>query len=237
MTKVLLITCDEGAGHNWAATSPAIEALLEPAFDLSVVRNLGELVSSDIAGRFDAIVLHGIFGRNHAAEEAIERYVHAGRGLVVVHIASAAFEGSARFRRLVGRVWEYGGYPSEPFTSSHPPRGAFRIDIVDPKHPITAGMTAFTVEDDERYQDLLVAPDTRTHTLAEATLAGRTEPIAWIVLPPEGGRVFHLTLGHDAPTYSDACFRDLLLKGTRWAAGEGEIGAPRQQPRGARHAH
>jgi type 1 glutamine amidotransferase len=69
---------------------------------------------------------------------------------------------------------------------------------------------------DERYHDLLVAPDVTSHVLATATLEGRTEPIAWAVLSPRGGRVFHITLGHDGTTYINPAFVRLIHQGLVW---------------------
>lgn len=181
--------------------------------DLGIVKKQGGLEV------FDVIVFCGRHGgRDVDAEVELERFVHSDKGLVVIHIASSSFEFSPRWRKLVGRVWEYGGPP--PFTSSHPePPGPFRVDIIDLNHPITKGLKDFDLEHDERYQDLLVAPNAKTFDLATATLEGRTEPVAWVLTPPEGGRVFHVTLGHDLSTYENSGFQKIFKRGVAWAAG------------------
>ncbi len=132
--------------------------------------------------------------------------------MVVIHIASSSFEFSRGWRKLLGRVWEYGGPPA--FTRSHPePPGPFRVNIIDLQHPITKGLNDFDLERDERYQDLLVAPNAKTHDLATSTLEGRTEPMVWVLTPPEGGRVFTSLPGMTYQPIKIKAFRNYLNGG------------------------
>lgn len=229
MKRVLLLTSrGSPAGHPYDETGPAIEEIVRREADMTVDLTVDRLRSPDGLAGFDAVVVHGHYGREWDRDrgettddlvQRLEAFVHRGGGLVVVHIASSSFEGSARYRRLAGRVWEY-FYPGPPFTSDHPPVGRVAIDIVDPGHPVTAGMSGFELADDERYERLLVAPDAAIRDIAAATIAGRTEPVAWVVTPPQGGRVFHLTPGHGESTYRNPGFQQLLLRGIAWTAGE-----------------
>lgn len=220
--RILLLTMGEASGaaaHPWRDTQPRLRAILPTAemlMDAAAVERLNQ--DRPPLTDCEAIVLHGLYGRDEDAEQALERFVHAGRGLVIVHIASNSFEGSPRFRRLAGRVWEYGDLHDGRFTSHHPPAGSFRVEIVDPDHPVTHGLASFDIEHDERYEDLLVSPETPIHVLATATVDGRTEPVAWSVEPARGGRVFHITLGHGGSTYDNPGFRALLTRGVAWAA-------------------
>jgi uncharacterized protein len=233
MKRVLLVkgvpgrddaTGRDDAGHPFGETGPLIEAILSTGeFELTTEDNVERAKQEHGFTNFDAIVLHGRFPfpadeRRHAIAEQFEKFVHRGGGLVVVHIASSSFELTPRWRKLVGRVWEYGGPP--PFTSTHPEPGPFRIDIAGTTHPIIRRLQGFELLEDERYEALLVAPNATIHVLATATLEGRTEPVAWVLNPPEGGRVFHLTPGHGPTTYTNDSFTTLLLRGVAWAAGE-----------------
>jgi hypothetical protein len=218
--RIYLITGGDSAGHPFGETAPLTENILrDGGFEVTREENLNRVKQPGGLADFDAVVLHGRFpDRDDQAERSFESFVHGGKGLTVVHIASNSFECSARWRKLVGRVWEYGGPP--PFTSSHPePPGPFQVNIVDTAHPITTGLQDFDLIQDERYQDLLVAPNARAHDLATATLEGRTEPVAWVLTPPQGGRVFHITLGHNHTTYENKGFQMLLNHGVAWTAG------------------
>jgi len=230
--RTLLLSSPDGVvAHPYGETTPLLRSILEPKTELVVDLDLERVKSEGGLADFQALVLHGQYPPDDAAERALEAFVESGRGLVIVHIASSSFQGSPRFRRLAGRVWEYGDNDHGRFTSNHPPVGAFQVDIADPIHPITVGMRPFVVVQDERYQDLLVAPDVTCHDLATATLDGRTEPIAWVVLPPRGGRVFHITLGHNRATYTNSAFIDFIHQGLDWAAAAGAAAPP------SRHTH
>ena len=218
--RVLLIIGGDPAEHPFDRTAPLMcDILLSHGFELHMEPGLERVKRADGLAEFGAVVLHGRFPRrDEPAELGFEGFVHGGKGLVVLHIASSSFECSPRWRKLVGRVWEYGGPP--PFTSSHPePPGPFRVNITDRTHPIMRGLEDFDVIEDERYQDLLVAPNATTHDLATATLEERTEPVVWVLTPPAGGRVFHVTLGHNHTTYQNETFQKLLNRGVTWAAG------------------
>lgn len=218
LPQILLITGGDLAGHPFGETAPLIHDILAGAFDLHEETNLNHVKQAGGLDGYDAVVLHGRFPwRDEQAELGFESFVHSNKGLIVVHIASSSFEFSPRWRRLVGRVWEY-GYPHPPFTSDHPPAGPFRVNITDRTHPAVAGVEDFDLTDDERYQDLLVAPDAKTHVIATATIAERSEPMAWILTPALGGRVFHVTVGHNRSTYENDGFKALLTSGVNWAA-------------------
>lgn len=217
--KILIISSNSDPWHDYESYAREIGNMLEAqGYKQKTMQNLESVRQGGALQEYDAVVFCGHYAdRDKAAELELERFVHSGKGLVVVHIASSSFEFSPRWRKLVGRVWEYGGDP--PFTSSHPePPGPFQVNYIDTAHPVTDGLKDFDLIRDERYQDLLVAPNAKTHDLAVATLEGRTEPMAWI-LTPEGGRVFHVTLGHDLSTYNNPGFQELLKRGVAWAAG------------------
>ncbi|WP_210489361.1 ThuA domain-containing protein [Rufibacter aurantiacus] len=218
--NILIITSKTDPWHNYEEYASVLKDILQNlSYKVDIISDLKDIIIESWLISFDAVVFCGHHAdRNDIIEQSIESFVHAGKGLVVVHIASSSFEFSPRWRKLVGRVWEYGGPP--PFTSSHPePPGSFRINITDRTHQITDGIEDFDVVHDERYQDLLVAPNAKIHDLAFATLEDRTEPMVWVLTPPEGGRVFHITLGHDLSTYKIEGFKELLTRGVAWVSG------------------
>lgn len=220
-SRILIVSSNTDPWHDYEAYGEEISRILEDeGYQSKIEQNLENVKQEGGLEAYDVIVFCGHYAeRDDKAEMELEHFVHSGKGLIVIHIASSSFEFSPRWRKLVGRVWEYGGPP--PFTSSHPePPGPFEVNIIDHDHPITKGLNDFKIDHDERYQDLLVAPNAKTHDLARATLEGRTEPMAWVLTPPEGGRVFHITLGHDLSTYKNKGFQELLKRGVAWAAGK-----------------
>ena len=96
------------------------------------------------------------------------------------------------------------------------------IDITDPKHPITAGVDAFPVNDEEyTYQ---FAKGVNRHVIAqfkprpEKSREKENNDILWTIEVGKG-RVFHCGLGHDVKAWSTPEFQKLILQGIHWAAG------------------
>ncbi len=94
------------------------------------------------------------------------------------------------------------------------------IHIVAANHPVTAGLKDFSTFD-EFWQNTKVAPS----ALALATVTpktefggtGKPEPVAFAMRFGKG-RGFTLLLGHNAMAMESEGFKDLLRRGTEWAA-------------------
>lgn len=210
-------------GHPWAATTPVLcQFLLNAGFEVELSNNLERILNPDPAQglpSFDAVVFHGkIEQRDDAAVAALRKYVEGGKGLVVIHIASASFEGSEDWKDLIGSVWIYG-----PGKSTHPePAAPIRIRVTDSGHPIMAGLPSeFMLAKEELYQQMGIGSTGPGMALAEGTDERdgvvTTEPVAF-VLERGRGRVFHMYLGHFISTHLDGRFQKMITQGIEWAA-------------------
>ena len=213
---VLLITGVDHPAHQWRQTAPALAEGLrhDPRMDVRILEDPHFLDSAAI-NRYDVIVLHFMNWKESdpgdAARANLKRFVEGGKGLVVVHFACGAFEDWPDFVNLAGRVWN-------PKLRPHDPRGPFRVEITQPKHPIMKGMQSFETKD-ELYTCL--AGDVPIEVLATATskVDKQTHPMAF-VLNVGKGRVFHSPLGHDVEALAPAAVGELFCRGTAWAAGQ-----------------
>ena len=98
---------------------------------------------------------------------------------------------------------------------THPAQLDVPVDIVDSAHPVTEGVSPFTVHD-ELY---IMETWPETYRLLASTPAEGGQPISWV--REEGdGRVFYLSLGHNPEVYGNPQYRKLLTQGIRWASGE-----------------
>lgn len=134
---------------------------------------------------------------------ALLGFVRDGGGYVGVHCASDSFRNQPDSKRLLG------GWFLE-----HPPQLDIVIEIADPAHPITGPLSSFTV-----FDELYTLDDdpTRYHLLARSPSHG-LQPVAWT--RDEGaGRVFYLSIGHNAETYDNPLYRRFLQRGAQWAVG------------------
>jgi type 1 glutamine amidotransferase len=99
---------------------------------------------------------------------------------------------------------------------THPRYRDYQVSLSDVKHPALEGIPddkqEFIVRDEQYITDY----DPRVTVLASALWKGKAMPVVW-VKPWGQGRVFYLALGHDGPSCQHEMFRELLVRGARWA--------------------
>ena len=213
--RVLIVTGDDFPGHRWRETAPELARILreDPRLEVSVTE-APAIYGSPLMAHYDATVLHF---KNYAdrlplgAEigEELKRFAEAGLGMVVAHFGSGAFQEWDGFERLAGRIWN-------PELPGHDPYGTFTVRIEDSAHPVTRGMTDFTVVD-ELYTCL--DGQTEIHVLCAATsvVDQKDYPMAFVV--PGFPRVFHTPLGHGVESLQSEGMRALYRRASAWAAG------------------
>ncbi len=164
------------------------------------------ILSSGRMSEFDVLVVYTTGGRlTRAEEDAVEAYVRGGGGLFGLHGAAASFKENGLFHDVLGCTFV-----------EHPPLGEVSVQVRHSSHPITAGVSDFTVADELYILDY--DPD-EVDLLTTARLApdGVAELSAY-VREWAAGRVFYLGLGHDARCLQTDPFRRLAGQGLMWAA-------------------
>jgi len=207
--------------HDLTGTAAAIASVLAEAGLEPVVRDDVVTALEEHAGQ--ALVVVACSGNPDDQEQeraeavriaaALDRHVAAGAPVVAVHAGGMAFPSVERWHELLGARWVHG-------VSGHPDLGLCTVQVTDPAHPVTAGLTDITVED-ERYSDLDIAPD--RDALVTHEHDGRTHPLV-LTGVVGGSRVVYDALGHDERSYASPGRRELLRREVRWAAGLPPVG-------------
>jgi type 1 glutamine amidotransferase len=230
-TQALIIAGQNG--HDWRATTPVLRKLLEDTglFEVRVTEEFRGAGPETLAP-YDVVILNYYDGRKpelrwgERAETALVNYVRGGKGLVVYHFSTAAFDGWTEFEKMSAGNWR-------PNNGHHSARHDFNVEIKDREHPITRGMKASLPQpNDELYANLKWQPAGTYHVLATAwddhskyapnerqpvTGPGLNQPMLWTV-DYGAGRVFTTALGHDPDAMKSAAFIATFLRGTEWAA-------------------
>jgi putative membrane-bound dehydrogenase-like protein len=176
--------------------------------NLTYTERLDDL-NRDYLKRFDALIIYANITRIEPAQEkALLDYVEEGGGFVPLHCASYCFLNSPRYIALVGAQFQRHGMAE------------FDTKIVDPSHPIMKGFQPFRTMD-ETYVHSKHNAEGR-HVLQVRAEGQREEPWTWVRTQGKG-RVFYTAYGHDARTWQEPGFHDLVERGIRWAAGKGEV--------------
>lgn len=201
--KVLFLG-DNGHHRPSERAKSVLPALAQNGIDLFYTDDPADLDSA-VLGRYHALV----FYNNQPAISdsqlaALLGFLKAGGGLVVLHCASASFQNSEEFIRLVGAAFKSHG------------TGTFRAVRVQPDHPVVRGVPNFESWD-ETYIHTKHNPD---RTVIEVRRqGGHEEPWTW-VREYGDGRVFYTAWGHDQRTWGNDGFQQLLARAIKWAAGD-----------------
>ncbi len=214
-TRILIVTGIDYPGHKWRETTPVLKEAIEkdPRLAVDVVEDPNFLASPRIHD-YAAIVHHWMNWKTDApgpaARENFRKFVSGGGGLVIVHFGCGAFQDWPEFVKIAGRVWD-------PKLRAHDPRGPFRVEITDVRHPITQGMQAFETHD-ELYTCLAGEVPIDVLATARSKVDKKVYPIAF-VLTCGKGRVFHSVLGHDVKALAGPPVGELFRRASAWAAG------------------
>jgi uncharacterized protein len=237
--NVLIITGQDK--HPWREASPYLKDLLNQTgrFDVRVTEEFRGATAETLQPYDVAVLVYsdeklGIPEWSAPTKEALLGFVRSGGGLVVYHHSAASFQQWPEYKSLVGCIWRSN-------VSHHSPVHDYKVDIRDPEHPITRGMSrSFMAQTDELYAGLECIPADQLHVLATGwddhslyrgkphekapTTPSQDEPLLWTHSYGKG-RVFTTVLGNDMRAVHTPGFISTFVRGTEWAA-TGEVTIP-----------
>jgi putative membrane-bound dehydrogenase-like protein len=200
----VLFLGDNGHHRPTQRAKDLLPVLAAKGVDLFYTDDRDDLNDSEL-DRYHAVMLYN----NHitvAPEQmaALLKFVGDGGGLVVLHCASASFQNSEEFIRLVGGAFKSHG------------TGTFSAVRVAPDHPAINGVPTFDTWD-ETYVHTKHNPVNRT-VLEVRRENGHDEPWTWVRTYGKG-RVFYTAWGHDQRTWQQPGFQQLVERAVRWTVG------------------
>jgi type 1 glutamine amidotransferase len=140
-----------------------------------------------------------------AAAAGLSRHLAGGGGLLGIHCSSTSLTGMREWPGILGGRWVRG-------RTMHPPQDECVVSTTPAAHPITRGLTDFTVVD-ERYSYLETTPDVTV--LYEHRFEDETHPLVW-AREAGPGRVVYDALGHHVGSYDAPGHRVLLERAMEW---------------------
>ncbi len=211
----VLFLGDDGHHEPHARAKSILPAFSGAGIDLFYTDDPADL-RPDVLAPYHAIVLYN----NHLTVTpeqlaALLSFVERGGGLVAVHCASASFQNAEAFVQVIGGAFKSHG------------TGTVRVERLAPDHPAIAGVPTWESWD-ETYVHTRHNPVNRT-VLEVRREGSHEEPWTW-VRPYGKGRVFYTAWGHDERTWETDGFRQLLMRGVRWAAGDWGLEASPSEP-------
>lgn len=222
--RALLFTKTVGYRHD---SIPAGIAM----FQQQAAANNFELVHSEDANvftpanlaTFDVLIMFqtsGMVWTSAAQRQAVEGYLASGKGIAAVHNATDMnIEGEYPW-------WDQTVNGGVHMTEHSPGVLPGTAIVADRKHPSTASLPQRWNRSEEWYNfdrnprgavHVLVTADERTYNPGSRAM-GPDHPISWC-RNTGGGRVWATAMGHAIASYSETHFRDHVLGGVKWAAG------------------
>jgi len=148
-----------------------------------------------------------------AQETAVDRFVRAGGGLLCLHNSLGLYPEHGAYLNLVG-----GRYVG------HGPLERFRVEVVYPAHPITRGIEAFSVADEQH---------TPTYDAAKVHLLlrnrsddGKAVAAAGWASEPGRGRLCYLANGHTQESLLHPTYQRLMQNAVQWCLRRESPGSP-----------
>jgi type 1 glutamine amidotransferase len=166
--------------------------------------------------KYDVLVFY------HMWQEITEEQAHAlqdciskGKPLVVLHHSICAFDDWPEYTNIIGG--KYFHKPTKIKGVEYPASSYihdlhFNIKIVDPKNPVTKGLTDFIIFD-ETYKGFYVSKDVTP--LLTTDEPSSTPVIGWTKTYGKA-RVVTIQSGHDVPTFENQNFKKLLKQAIEW---------------------
>ena len=203
-TKVLMDTMATEAPVDWTV-------VLETEGGPNVTRTKAGLYKqANWADGYDIVVHNecyanvddGEFVRNIAAGHS------GGIPAIVIHCAMHSYRAleSDEWRELLGVT-----------TRRHTQQHKIQVKVTDADHPVMMGFRKDWVTPmDELYVIEKLWPNAKALATAVSPEDGAEYPLIW-VNDYHGARVFGTTVGHGPGTWEDPAFRDLLVRGFKWA--------------------
>jgi type 1 glutamine amidotransferase len=199
-------------GHDYKPKAPILQKVLKdtPGFQvtsLEDLKKLGDVKRTD----YDVLLFYGSpASKDELQDRAVEKFVEDGGGVVALHHASAG--GSKEWIRLIGG--RFAGH----IAGTH----KLNVVIADDKHPITKGVEAFTIEDEE-YKHTF--PDVERHILLkfkerpEKSDQKANMDVMW-TREVGKGKVVYTCLGHGKEAWESPAWQKLVLQSICWSAGK-----------------
>lgn len=177
--------------------------------DLVYTQRLTDLNEKNLKQYRVVIVYANIDRIDQPQADALLNFVNSGGGFVPLHCASFCFRNNPDLVALIGAQFKRHG------------TGVFRTEQTG-NHPLLKGFAGFESWD-ETYVHHMHNEKNRTVLEYRTDREGR-EPWTWIRTSGKG-RVFYTAWGHDARTWTNPGFQNLVERGIRWAAGQDPLAA------------
>jgi type 1 glutamine amidotransferase len=168
--------------------------------------------------KYDVLVRYDMVEAFTEEQQAsYKKLLQQGIGVVALHHNLGAHRNWKEYADLIGGKYVFentmlDGKEHTPSDYQHDVD--IPVSIVDRQHPVTMGISDFTIHD-ETYKNYYVSPQSQ---ILLTTDSPDSDPeLAWVT-KYEQSRVVYLLLGHDSKAWKNPVYPKLLLNAIKWVA-------------------
>ena len=197
-------------GHHQPArrAGELLPALSQRGINVQYSEDIAAVLNADNLAKLDGLILYANIDRiTDDQAQALLNFVNDGGAFLPLHCASFCFRNNDQIVALMGAQFQRHG------------TGTFTVSPTDAGevHPLMNGYQSFESWD-ETY--VHTKHNEKDRTVLEYRREGNDrEPWTWVRNQGKG-RVFYTAWGHDARTFSNPGFHNLVERGIRWACNQ-----------------
>lgn len=173
----------------------------------------------DISGwNYDVIVFYSMTQEiSEKRQQNLLSLLDKGVGVVALHHIISGFNKWPEFQKIIGSRYLF--EPTEHL-GQQMPKASYKHDIeidvtiADPEHPVTKGVSNFSIVD-ETYLGCAFQPD--NHVLLTTDNPTSDKAIGW-VRTYKNARVCCIQLGHGPTIFAEPQFKKLIVQAIQWTA-------------------
>ena len=205
--------------HEWQATSDFLKNMYEKTgiFKVRITEKPDTLKAEDLR-HFHVVVSNwnswpeNGFRWPKELEVALLNFIQAGGGFVTFHASTSAFYQWPEFKNISVAAWVDSTW--------HGNNSQTQVLIQNNDHPVTRDLNGFFIFDElwvnaEKNNSFTVLGSATNHEISDK---GINNQPAIFVKQYGKGRIFHTILGHDVYAMDNDSFKQLMNRGTEWAA-------------------
>ena len=216
--KIRVLLTYGGHGFQQEPFFAMFDAMEDIEYTKAPLPESADLLKPGLEKAYDVIVCYDMVGGfTPEQQQAFVKLLQTGIGYVSMHHNLGAHRGWPKYREIVGGAYLFGPeeidgvrYPGSNYAHD----ASVPVTVVDGDHPITKGMKDFTIHD-EVYGRCYIAKDVRI--LLKTDHPKSIGPLLW-TKKYGNSPICHFMLGHDAKSWTNPAFPEILHRAMIWAA-------------------
>ena len=215
--KINVLVITGGHPYDTGAFVEMFRSLGNIDFDTMSQPGANAFIAAGGAVKFDVLVFYDMWQQiSEGEKEAYRKLWEEGKGMVFLHHSLVSYSNWDEFGDAIGGRYHLAENVTDTLKASNYRHDiTLNVRVLDPAHPVTAGLADFTTRD-EGYSNIEIKPS--VHYLLGTDHPDCSEYVGWTNVH-RNSRIIYLMQGHDSTAYANESLKKLLGNSIYWVAG------------------